>query len=230
LSALAAQTERLRLGLLVTSNRFRPPAMLAKIATTVDIVSGGRLDFGIGAGSRPGHPLARREYEAHGLPYHDFRHSVEDLAEACIVIRRLWTQTQPFDFHGARIDLTGAFGNPKPLQQPYPPLLVAGRSAAVLRVAAEHADLWNIAGGDIADAAQRSALLDRYCTEAGRDPAAITRSIHLHVSYDEPDTTRDAISEALDAGFRHITLGLPARPYPAGVARWVADELIAKSV
>jgi alkanesulfonate monooxygenase SsuD/methylene tetrahydromethanopterin reductase-like flavin-dependent oxidoreductase (luciferase family) len=99
----------------------------------------------------------------------------------------------------------------------------------VLRVAAEHADLWNIAGGDIADAAQRSALLDRYCTEAGRDPAAIVRSIHLHVSYDEPDTTRDAISEALDAGFRHITLGLPARPYPDGVARWVADELIAKS-
>jgi alkanesulfonate monooxygenase SsuD/methylene tetrahydromethanopterin reductase-like flavin-dependent oxidoreductase (luciferase family) len=84
-------------------------------------------------------------------------------------------------------------------------------------VAAEHGDLWNIAGGDIADAAQRSALLDRYCTEIGRDPAAITRSIHLRVSYDHPDTTRDAISEALDAGFRHITLGLPA-PWPAGVA------------
>ena len=229
LSALAAQTERLRLGLLVTSNRFRPPAMLAKIATTVDIVSGGRLVFGIGAGSRPSHPLARREYEAHGLPYHDFRHSVEDLAEACTVIRRLWTETEPFDFHGAHIDLTGAFGNPKPVQHPYPPVLVAGRSAAVLRVAAEHADLWNIAGGDIADAAQRSALLDRYCTELGRDPAAITRSITLHVSYDQPGITRDAISEALDAGFRHITLGLPAQPYPASVARWVADELIAKS-
>src|SRR4051795_11534470 len=72
LAALAAQTTRLRLGVMVTSNRFRPPAMLAKIATTVDIVSGGRLDFGIGAGSRPGHPLARHEYEAHGLPFHDF--------------------------------------------------------------------------------------------------------------------------------------------------------------
>ena len=172
LSALAAQTQRLRLGLLVTSNRFRPPAMLAKIATTVDIVSGGRLDFGIGAGSRPSLPMARREYEAHGLPYHDFRHSVEDLADACTVIRRLWTQTEPFDFHGAHIDLIGAFGNPKPVQRPHPPILIAGRSAAVLRVAAEHADLWNIAGGDIADAAARSALLDRYCTEIGRDPAA----------------------------------------------------------
>jgi hypothetical protein len=91
------------------------------------------------------------------------------------------------------------------------------------------ADLWNIPGGDIADAAQRSALLDRYCTEIGRDPAAITRSIALRVSYDQPGTTRDAISEALDAGFRHITLGLPTEPYPANVGRWVADELIAKS-
>ena len=100
----------------------------------------------------------------------------------------------------------------------------------MLRVAAEHADLWNIPGGDIADAAQRSALLDRYCAEAGRDPAAITRSIHLPVSYDQPGITRDAISEALDAGFRHVTLGLPAQPYPAGVARWVADELIVPSV
>src|SRR6201987_4597770 len=124
LSALAAQTHRLRVGLLVTSNRFRPPAMLAKIATTVDIVSGGRLDFGIGAGSRPSHPPARREYEAHGLPFHDFRHSVEALAEACTVIRRLWTVTEPFDFPGAPLTLTGAFGNPKPVQHPPPPILV----------------------------------------------------------------------------------------------------------
>src|SRR5580692_3662903 len=82
LSALAAPTERLHLGLLVTSNRFRPPAMLAKIATTVDIVSGGRLVFVIGAGSRPSLPAARREYEANGLPYHDFRHSVEEIGRA----------------------------------------------------------------------------------------------------------------------------------------------------
>ena len=80
LAALAAQTRRLRLGVMVTSNRFRPPAMLAKIATTVDVVSGGRLDFGIGVGSRPDHPLARREYEAHGLPFHDSAQAVSSLA------------------------------------------------------------------------------------------------------------------------------------------------------
>src|SRR5215469_235663 len=115
LSALAAQTSRLRVGLLVTSNGFRPPAMLAKIAATVDIVSGGRLDFGIGAGSRPSHPLARREYEAHGLPFHDLAHSVGSLAEACTVIRRLWTEATPFDFQGTYLHLTGAFCNSKPI-------------------------------------------------------------------------------------------------------------------
>lgn len=225
LSALAAQTSRLRLGLLVTSNRFRPPAMLAKIATTVDIVSGGRLDFGIGAGSRPSHPLARREYEAHGLPYDDFAHSVERLAEALTVIRRLWIDAEPFDFVGNHLRLTGAFGNPKPVQKPHPPIMIGGRSAKLLRVVAEHADLWNIPGGDIDDAVSRSALLDRYCTEIGRDPASITRSIYLPVSYDQPETTRDVIGQAVDAGFSHLILGL-SDPYPVGVAQWVVDELV----
>ena len=227
LSALAAQTERLRLGLLVTSNRFRPPAMLAKIATTVDIISGGRLEFGIGAGSRPSHPLARREYEAHGLPYHDAAYAVGSLDEACTVIRRLWTDDQPFDFHGQYVQLEGAFGNPKPLQRPHPPIVIGGRSTATLRVVAKHANVWNIPGGDIDDAVERSALLDRLCADIGRDPAEITRSIALPVSYDQPATTRAAITEAIDAGFPHIVLMLPA-PYPDGVAGWVADELIDK--
>ena len=228
LSALAAQTQRLRLGLLVTSNRFRPPAMLAKIATTVDIVSGGRLDFGIGAGSRPGHPLARREYEGNGLPYHDSAYAVGSLAEACTIIRRLWTETGPFNFDGSYYQLTGAFGNPKPVQRPHPPILIGGRSTATLRVVAEHADIWNIPGGDIGDAASRSAVLDDFCAEIGRDPAAITRSMFLPVSYAQPGSTRSAIAAATGAGFQHIVLGLPA-PYPANVAKWVADEIIAKS-
>jgi alkanesulfonate monooxygenase SsuD/methylene tetrahydromethanopterin reductase-like flavin-dependent oxidoreductase (luciferase family) len=225
LSALAAQTERLRLGLLVTSNRFRPPAMLAKIAATVDVVSGGRLEFGIGMGSRPNHPIARREYEAYGLPFHDWDRAVGSFAEACTIIRRLWTETEPFDFDGAYYHLTGAFCNPKPVQQPHPPIMIGGRTSATLRVVAEHADRWNIPGGDIDDCVQRSALLDRYCTEIGRDPASITRSIHLPVSYDQPDSTRSAIAAATDAGFRHVVLGLRS-PYPEDVARWVATELI----
>ncbi|MFG1608536.1 LLM class flavin-dependent oxidoreductase [Actinoplanes sp. NPDC049265] len=225
LSALAAQTRRLRVGLLVTSNRFRPPAVLAKIATTVDIVADGRLDFGIGAGSRPSHPLARREYDAHGLPYDDFADSVAGLAEACTVIRRLWTEDKPFDFEGTHVKLRGAFGNPKPVQRPYPPIVIGGRSAATLRVAAEHADVWNIPGGDLDDAIGRSALLDRYCAEIGRDPAAITRSMHLPVAYDRPADTRDAIDAAADAGFEHFVLSV-APPFPDGVAHWLAEQVL----
>ena len=93
---------------------------------------------------------------------------------------------------------------------------------------AEHADVWNIPGGDIDDAVRRSALLDRFCAEIGRDPASITRSIVLPVSYDDPGSTRDAIAGATGAGFQHIVLSLPA-PYPENVARWVATDLINKS-
>jgi len=92
-------------------------------------------------------------------------------------------------------------------------------------VVAKHADLWNIPGGDIADAVSRSALLDRYCADIGRDPASITRSIILPVSYDRPGATRDAIAAAIDAGFQHLVLGLPVS-YLDNVARWVTDELI----
>ena len=91
-------------------------------------------------------------------------------------------RSSPFDFHGAYVHLTGAFCNPKPIQRPHPPILIGGRSAPVLRVVAAHADLWNIPGGDIDDAVSRSALLDRYCAEIGRDPASVTRSIVLPIS------------------------------------------------
>ncbi|WP_177154325.1 LLM class flavin-dependent oxidoreductase [Actinosynnema pretiosum] len=226
LSALAALTTRLRLGVMVTSNRFRPPALLAKIATTVDVVSGGRLDLGIGAGSRPSHPAARAEYDAHGLPYHDAGQAVAALAEACRVIRRLWTEDEPFDFRGEHVRLTGAFGNPKPVQRPHPPILIGGVASATLRVAAEHADVWNAPGHDLEAAALRSARLDRYCAELGRDPRSITRSTVLNASYEHPERTREEIGRALELGFSHVVLGLPG-PYPERVARWVADELVA---
>jgi alkanesulfonate monooxygenase SsuD/methylene tetrahydromethanopterin reductase-like flavin-dependent oxidoreductase (luciferase family) len=142
-----------------------------------------------------------------------------------VVIRRLWSETGPFDFTGSHVQLKGAFGNPKPLQRPHPPIVIGGRSARMLRVVAEHADVWNIPGGDVDDAIERSALLDRYCAAIGRDPAAITRSVHVPVSYDQPDVARDAINRYVDAGFRHVVLGL-SNPYPAGVAQWVADEVV----
>lgn len=228
LSALAAQTTRLRLGLLVTSNRFRPPAMLAKIAATVDTVSAGRLEFGIGAGSRPSVPIARREYDAHGLPFLSAADAVGSLAEACTIIRRLWTEPEPFDFNGTYHHLTGAFGNPKPIQKPHPPIMIGGRSSRTLRVVAEHADAWNYPGDDIDDAVRRSALLDRFCADIGRDPASIGRSLVLPVDYNQPSRTRTTSGRAIDSGFRHIVFILPP-PYPANVARWLAEDVIRPS-
>jgi alkanesulfonate monooxygenase SsuD/methylene tetrahydromethanopterin reductase-like flavin-dependent oxidoreductase (luciferase family) len=138
----------------------------------------------------------------------------------------LWTSAEPFDFDGSYLHLTGAFCNPKPVQRPHPPIVIGGRSTATLRVVAEHADVWNFPGDDVEDAVQRGALLDRFCGEIGRDPASITRSLVLPVSYDHPGSTRDAITGAIDAGFPHIVLSL-APPYPEGVAQWVADEILA---
>jgi alkanesulfonate monooxygenase SsuD/methylene tetrahydromethanopterin reductase-like flavin-dependent oxidoreductase (luciferase family) len=229
LPALAARTSRLRVGLLVTSNRIRPPALLAKIAATTDIVSGGRLDFGIGAGSRTDIPWARREYDAYGLPYADAAGAVGGLAEACTLIERLWAEDQPFDFHGRYYDLTGAYCNPKPVQRPHPPIVMGGQATRTLRVVAEHADVWNFPGDDVTAAISKGQVLDRMCAEVGRDPAAITRSLVVRPSYDDPGPARDTIARALAAGFTHLVLSLPA-PYPEHVARWVARELVDRSL
>lgn len=92
-------------------------------------------------------------------------------------------------------------------------------------MAAEHADIWNYPGDDVQDAVSRGALLDRLCAKVGRDPDSSTRSIVLPVDYDQPQMTRSSIARAVDAGFGHLVLSLPAF-YPDGVARWVAAELI----
>ena len=146
------------------------------------------------------------------------------------MIRRLWTETEPFDFAGTHVQLTGAFCNPKPVQRPYPPIMIGGRSAPTLRVVAEHADKWNIPGGDIDDVVRRSALLDRYCAEIGRDPASITRSIHLPVAYDQPAVTRAAIAQAIDAGFAahrpRPGPAVPRRRRPLGRRRSLSARVV----
>jgi alkanesulfonate monooxygenase SsuD/methylene tetrahydromethanopterin reductase-like flavin-dependent oxidoreductase (luciferase family) len=194
LSALAAQTERLRLGLLVTSNRFRPPAVLAKIAAGADVISGGRLEFGIGAGSNLTVPIARREYEAHGLPFRDAADAVGSLAEACTIVRRLWTGAEPFDFDGSHHQLTGAFCNPKPVQRPHPPIVIGGRATPTMRVIAGHADRWNMPGGSIDDAiaAQRSAAGSATSCSASARPTRCRRPTGSPTPSSPPSLTRRA--------------------------------------
>lgn len=236
LAALAAQTRRLRVGLLVTANPIRPPAVLAKIAATTDVISGGRLVVGIGvggtrqpagAGGVPGDNPAVAEYAAYGLPVVSPAEGLARLDETCEVMRRLWSG-EVFDFDGPHTTLRGARCFPVPVQRPGPPLLIGGWGDRTLRLVARHADLWNIPGpphNPVEYIAERSAVLDAHCADLGRDPAAITRSVQTHVRYDNPAATRAVVRDLARIGVRHLVLNLP-QPIPRGVARWLADEII----
>lgn len=232
LAALAARTERLRLGLIVSSNRIRPPAVLAKMAATVDVISGGRLDFGIGVGgthqpAANGVNPAIREYDAYGLTLVPPAEGIARLAETCELARRMWTE-EVFDFDGPHLHLRGVRCEPKPIQRPGPPIMIGGWGGKTLRVVAEHADLWNIPGpphNSVEFIKDRAAVLDAHCEALGRDPAEIVRSVQTHVSYADPATTRATVRELLAIGVTHVVLNLTL-PFPAGVAQWVADEVI----
>jgi alkanesulfonate monooxygenase SsuD/methylene tetrahydromethanopterin reductase-like flavin-dependent oxidoreductase (luciferase family) len=227
LAALAAQTNRLRLGVIVTSNRLRSPTLLAKMAATVDIIAEGRLDFGIGVGgSRVAvENPAVREFEAYGVPLVSPGEAVRDLAESCDIIRRMWTEDEPFDFDGHSIQLRGAVCEPKPLQKPHPPILIGGAGDRVLRIVAEHADIWNYPGTP-QEFRKRDQVLNEHCAAIGRDPNEIVRSTQTIVRCDDPEapaTTRALLLEMIDAGVTHIVLAavLSGRP-----VQWLADEII----
>lgn len=238
LAALAAQTSRLRLGVIVTSNRIRPPAVLAKMAATVDIVAGGRLVFGIGAGgSAVGDSdyarMVHREYDAYGIGVVPPAEALAALGEACALIKRLWTEDQPFDFDGRYYRLTGAICAPKPAQRPRPPVMIgSGGERTGLRLVAEHADIWASPSFTAADFRRLSAVLDGHCAAIGRDPAEITRSAQVFFTAAEPADAaarfpgpagaRELIAELIGAGARHIVLG----PVGAPSLRWVADEIV----
>jgi alkanesulfonate monooxygenase SsuD/methylene tetrahydromethanopterin reductase-like flavin-dependent oxidoreductase (luciferase family) len=230
LAALAARTRRLGLGLMVTGNAARPPAVLGKMATTVDVISRGRLILGIGVGAtaldRPHQELAVREYEAYGLPLMTPADGIARLAETCVILRHMWTDTT-FDFAGEHFRLTGCVNEPKPVTRP--PLMIGAWGRKALRVVAEHADIWNVPGpphNSVDYLTERARILDEHCAAIGRNPTTITRSAQVVVNYRDPAATRQAISQLDDRGFTHIVLNLAA-PYPPRVARWLADEVLA---
>ena len=172
LSALAALVPRLRVGTIVVGNTYRNPAVVAKMAATVDIVSGGRLLFGIGAGWQ------QNEHEAYGIPFGTVGERLARLDEACQVIKLLWTQpTATFD--GRFYRLAAAPLMPKPLQQPHPELMIGGGGEKImLRLVARHADHWNVWGGP-ETLARKGKILDGYCAEIGRDPRRLRRSANM---------------------------------------------------
>ena len=138
LAALATQTEKIRIGILVTGNTYRNPAILAKMATTVDHVSGGRLEFGIGAA------WEEHEHRAYGIPFYTARERAKRLGEALEVITRLWTEEKP-SFRGQYYTLHEAEFEPKPVQKPHPPIVVGGQGKKwIMPLVGRYADEWNV--------------------------------------------------------------------------------------
>jgi alkanesulfonate monooxygenase SsuD/methylene tetrahydromethanopterin reductase-like flavin-dependent oxidoreductase (luciferase family) len=236
LAALAAQTTRLRLGVIVTSNRLRPPAVLAKMAATTDIIAQGRLVFGIGAGGAllpPQHPLVAantsiREFEAYGIPLVPAAKAIADLAEACTIFRRMWTEREPFDFKGASYQLKAAVCEPKPVQKPHPPIMIgSGGERLGLRVVAEHADIWNCPTQTVEEYRHKNDVLVEHCQAIGRNPDDITRSVQLIIRCQDPAApaaTRKHVLELINAGVTHIVLAAAACPGPP--AQWLSDHII----
>jgi len=220
LAAFAAVTQRLRLGLMVTGNTYRHPAVLAKIAATVDVISNGRLDFGIGAGWNV------YEHESMGIPLYKPGERIRRLDEACEIIRLLFTQPT-VDFDGRYYQLSDARSEPKPVQRPYPPFVIGGGGEQLtLRVVAKHANVWNHAGSSVEEFSHKVRVLHEHCLAVGRDPGEIVLSCQHRIRPDDLSASIGEIQRFVAAGATHVVLILPA-PYPDGIVSRVAEEVIA---
>ncbi len=169
-AALARDTHRINIGQMVTCNSYRNPALLAKMASTVDALSHGRLVLGIGAG------WYEHEYRAYGYPYPQTGERLQRLHEAVQIILAMWTQDEA-TFEGTYYQVRGAINQPRGVQQPHIPLLIGGGGEKVtLRLVAQYADACNV-GGDIATIKHKFAVLKQHCEELGRDYQRIRRTI-----------------------------------------------------
>jgi probable F420-dependent oxidoreductase len=201
LSALARDTRRVRLGSSVLCHSYRSPAVLAKMAATLDVISEGRLDLGLGAG------WFEQEYRAYGIPFPRIGERIDQLAEGVEIIRRMWTEPSPH-FQGRHYAIDGAVCDPPPVQRPHPPIWIGGEGDRVHRLAARAADGVNVRWWGPERIAGRAAYLDAACREAGRDPHALARSVTVLLI---PDRTA-----ARAASARERFAGIPGEGHVAG--------------
>jgi len=179
LSAIGALVPRLRIGTLVAGNTYRHPAVLAKMAATLDHITGGRVVLGLGSGWQ------ENEHRQYGIPFHTVGERLARLEEACSVIKSLFTQTTS-SFDGQFYQLENASLEPKPLQDPLPLLIGGGGEQVTLKITARHADEWNV-WGTPAILAHKMAILDEHCRALGRDPKRIRRTaVALLFMSDDP--------------------------------------------
>lgn len=209
LAAMAAVTHQARVGCMVTSVTYRHPAMLAKMAITVDHICGGRLDFGVGAGWH------EAEHRAYGIEFPNPGSRVAMLDEALTVIRRLWTE-ESVSFAGRFFTLDDAHCEPKAVQRPHPPIVIGGGQPKMLRVIARHANEWNWTDiGSLEGWLEASSRLDEACDEIGRDPREIRRSVQLFLFPGQPDQIDvqiDRLPEYEKLGCQHVVLSFYQPP------------------
>jgi F420-dependent oxidoreductase-like protein len=219
LAALAAATSRIRIGLMVTGNTYRHPAVLASIAATVDIVSNGRLDLGIGAGWN------EYEHASMGIPLYAPGERIRRLDEACQIIKQLYSQPLT-TFTGRYYQLKEARREPKPVQKPHPPFVIGGSGEQLtLRVVAKHANIWNFAGGSVEQFQHKVGILKQHCAAVGRDFETIDLSTQVRVDYADLSAARARTQTFIDAGANHFVYTI-AYPYPADIVARLADEVV----
>ena len=191
-TALGALVPRMRIGTIVLGNTYRHPAVVAKMAAQLDIVTGGRLILGMGSGWQ------ENEHEAYGIPYYTMRERLERLDEACHVMKSLWTERRS-TFKGRFYQLSDAPLEPKAVQKPHPELMVGGGGEKItLRIVAKYADRWNIWGGP-KTAARKGAILDEHCAAVGRDPRTVTRSANMALMITDKKADVETLAEFIRA-------------------------------
>lgn len=214
LAAMAAVTSRVRIGCMVTGVTYRHPAILAKMAVSVDHISSGRLQLGIGAASHEG------EHLGYGIPFPSAADRIDMLDEACAIIRRLWTEDSVTQ-RGRFWNLNEALGNPKPVQDRIPIVIGGTGERKTLRVVARHADEWNFSpmndlGADgPKEFARLSGVLDEHCASVDRDPTDIRRSIQLMLRPDDPEQIQAKLRLLVEyerAGAGHVVLAFSDPP------------------
>jgi F420-dependent oxidoreductase-like protein len=215
-AAMAQATKRLRIGCLVTGNTYRHPVLLAKQAVTVDHLSGGRLEFGIGAA------WAEIEHSMYGIEGLD--HRVGRLSESLQIIKSLWTQDRT-NFQGRYYHFNDAIANPKPVQKPYPPIWIGASGESTLRLVARHADVWNAAGGGETEKMKEMiAKLEDACGAIGRNASEIRRSLQFGWDGADRALLLEESARFLELGFTEQVIYLRG-PDPGAVAGKVADLL-----
>ena len=218
LAALAQATKRLRLGVLVTGIHYRHPAVLANMAATTDIIAGGRLELGLGAG------WFELESDAYGIELGSLRERSDRFEEACEVIVKLLSQ-ETTDFQGKYYQLREARCEPKPVQRPHPPICIGGGGEKrTLRTTAKWAQHWNFVGGTPAEFAHKRDVLAEHCAAVGRDLAEITLSTHVRFDPSRPEETADAAAALQDAGAQLAIIQLPP-PHTPSVLEPLAKAL-----